>query len=143
MMRVAKSRMRRFGMQNYELDAEDAVQNAFVKITKYIDKIDFHADDNAIRSYVLRIVANECASLASDNLVFEPLENHKSDVADCDFIEQMEIRSTYESVLSIIAEMDERYSIPFSLRYAEDLDVPEIAYLLGLPEKPRRYCLRH
>lgn len=45
MMRVAKSRMRRFGMQNYELDAEDAVQNAFVKITKYIDKIDFHAED--------------------------------------------------------------------------------------------------
>ena len=135
MMRVAKSRMRRFGVQNYELDAENAVQNAFVKITKYIDRIDFEADDHAIRSYVLRIVTNECASLASDNRVFEPLENHENDVADDDFVEQIEIRSTYESVVRIIAEMDERYSIPFSLRFVENMNVPEIADLLGLPEK--------
>lgn len=34
MMRVAKSRLKQLGMPNYEIDAEDVVQNAFVKIAK-------------------------------------------------------------------------------------------------------------
>ena len=41
MIRFARYRLRQKKMPNYELDAEDAVQNAFLKITKYIDKVDF------------------------------------------------------------------------------------------------------
>ena len=66
MLRFARSRLHQMGMPNYELDAEDAVQNAFFKITKYIRKIDFTAEEKEIKAYVLRIVANETINLASD-----------------------------------------------------------------------------
>ena len=38
LLRFAQGRLKQSGIKNYEIDAEDAVQNAFVKITKYIDK---------------------------------------------------------------------------------------------------------
>ena len=66
MLRIAKSRLRQKGMPNYELDAEDAVQNAFFKITKYIHRIDFTAEGKEIKAYVLKIVSNEVSRIVSD-----------------------------------------------------------------------------
>ena len=39
MMRYAISRFQALGRTNFMYDAEDAVQNAFMRITRYIDKV--------------------------------------------------------------------------------------------------------
>ena len=41
MMKCAVSKFKSLGRSNCVYDAEDAVQNTFMKITKHIDKIDF------------------------------------------------------------------------------------------------------
>ena len=58
MMRYAISRLQTAGRTNFGYDAEDAVQNAFMKITKYIDKIDFTRGERDVKNYVLTIMHN-------------------------------------------------------------------------------------
>lgn len=135
MLRVAKARLRRVGVPNYELDAEDAVQNAFVKIVKYIHRIDFTAEDKAIRAYILRIVVNEAMSVAKDHQATDDISELADRIEDGDFFGQMRVQERYEDVVEAIGKLDERYSIPLSLRYAENMEIKEIAELLGIAEK--------
>ena len=51
MIRFAKGRLKQKRIPSYEIDAEDAVQNSFVKIIKYIDMINLSAPEK-IKSYV-------------------------------------------------------------------------------------------
>lgn len=135
MLRVAKARLHRRGVPNYELDAEDAVQNAFVKIVKHIAKIDFTVEEKVLRAYVLKIVANEAASVADDYHMTDDLSELAERIEDGDFFGQMRVQERYEDVVEAIGKLDERYSIPLSLRYAENMEIKEIAELLGIAEK--------
>ena len=135
MLRLAKSRLRGMGLPNYELDAEDAVQGAFLKITRYIGKINFDVGDKALRAYVLKIVVNEANDIASDHRTFDDIQEYAEKLSDGDFFEDLRIQTRYEDVVKGIKTLSERYSIPLSLRYGEDMTVPDIATLLELPEK--------
>ena len=135
MLRLAKSRLHRMGLPNYELDAEDAVQSAFMKITKYIHKVNFDAGEKALRAYVLKIVVNEANDVASDHRTFDDILDYSERLEDGDFFGELRIHSRCADVVEAIKRIDERYSIPFSLRYGDEMTVPEIAALLGLPEK--------
>lgn len=135
MLRVAKARLHGWGVPNYELDAEDAVQNAFVKIIKHINKIDFSADEKAIRAYILKIVANEAADMAEDHRITDDISELEDRIEDGDFFGEMRVQERYEDVLEAIQQLDERYSIPLSLRVGENMEIKEIAKLLGIAEK--------
>ncbi|MBR7099292.1 MAG: RNA polymerase sigma factor [Clostridia bacterium] len=135
MLRFAKYRLRQKGMPNYELDAEDAVQNAFLKITKYIHKVDFTVGEKGIRAYVLKIASNEVSGLISDYTFFENIEEYNDTMGDGDFFEQMRIKERYDEVVEEIGRLDEKYSISLSLRYGENMGTKEIADLLGVSEK--------
>lgn len=135
MLRLAKSRLHGMGLPNYELDAEDAVQSAFLKITKYIDKVNFDADEKTLRAYVLKIVANEANDIASDHRIFDDIQDYSDKLEDGDFFGELRIHSRCADVVEAIKRIDERYSIPFSLRYGDEMTVAEIAALLGIPEK--------
>lgn len=135
MLRFAKYRLHQKGMPNYELDAEDAVQNAFIKITKYIHRIDFTTDEKEIKAYILKIVSNETINIVSDYMYFDDIDELKETMADGDFFDQMRIKTRYDEVVEVIGRLDEKYSIPLSLRYSENIDVKEIAELLGIAEK--------
>lgn len=132
MMRVAKSRLKQLGMPNYEIDAEDVVQNAFVKIAKYIEKIDFDEGDKAIRAYVMKIIINESISLAGDYKYMEDICDYSNTIEDGDFFGQLRISQRYDDVCEALRSLDERYSITLSLRYAENMSVKDIADMLGL-----------
>lgn len=135
MIRFARYRLRKKKMPNYELDAEDAVQNAFLKITKYIDKVDFTVGDKGLRAYVLKIVSNEVSGIVSDYIYFDDIDEYSNTLEYGDFFEQMRIQERYDEVVEEIDRLDEKYSIPLSLRYGEEMETKEIAHLMGLPEK--------
>lgn len=135
MLRLATQRLRQMGSHNCELDAEDVVQNAFVKIVRHIDKINFSLGEQAVHSYIMKIVANEAIRFMSDVVYCDNLEQHENSLSDDDFLERICVREEYQAVVRAIANLDERYSLTMSLRYVENLSIKEIASMLGIEEK--------
>lgn len=135
MLRLATHRLRQRRSANCELDAEDVVQNAFVKIVRHIGKIDFSRSEQEVHSYIMTIVANEAKIFMDDAVYCDSLEQHEELLSDDDFIKQICIREQYQEVVSAIAQLDERYSITLSLRYVDNMSVKDIAVLLGIEEK--------
>lgn len=135
MLRVAKARLHRRNVPNYELDAEDAVQNAFVKIVKHINRIDFTAEDRSLRAYILKIVANEAISVADDYRIVDDIDELADEIEDGDFFGMLRVHERYEDVVEAIQQLDERYSIPLALRCGDNMGIKEIAELLGISDK--------
>lgn len=135
MLGLAKSRLRTAGMANYETDAEDVVQNAFVKITKYIGRINFEMSEREIKSYVLSIVANETTNIMNDHVFFEDLDNHVETVSEESFVKELLIRERYQEVMSAIEAMDEKYRTALLFRYGMEYEVKQMAELFEIPEK--------
>lgn len=132
MIRLAKSRLKHYGDPNYSLNAEDAVQNAFVKITKYIHALDFTLSEKEIKAYVLTIVANEVNNLMHATPAFEETGD---ELPDEDFFARLRLTERYNEVVSAIEKLDERYSFVLLFRYREEMSVKNIARLLSIPEK--------
>ena len=63
MMRYAVSKFQALGRTNFKYDAEDAVQNAFVKITRHVEKIDFSRGEQDVKNYVLTIIHNKVCNI--------------------------------------------------------------------------------
>ena len=53
MLRFARHRLRQMGLHSFEVDAEDVVQNTFIKIIQYIDRIDAGAPYKKLRAYIV------------------------------------------------------------------------------------------
>lgn len=135
MLRFAKSRLKKAGLPCYLIDAEDAVQNAFVKITKYIKKIDFDTSSMEIRMYLFSVVSNEATNIIKDYKYFDDIEDYVDVISDERFFEEIKVRENYQEVMTAIEKLDEKYSITFLYHYHRDMSVKEIAELMGISEK--------
>lgn len=135
MIRLAKYRLKQAGIPSYSVDAEDAVQNAFVKIVKYIDSINFEASEQEIKAYVLAIVSNETKNIITDYKYFEDVDDHLDELSDTDFIDQMKINERYDQVVEKIEKLDDKYSMALLFHYRDGMSVKEIADRLGLTQK--------
>lgn len=132
-----KIAMYKLGRRPNALDeAEEAVQNAFVKIIEHFDSIRFDEGEKAIHAYVLTIVANESINIIRKQNDMVSLENIDTELKiPDDFVEQMCMLYEYEDVVQAIMALDDRYSIPLQLRYAEELSIKEIASTLNMKQK--------
>lgn len=141
MYKIARHKLK--GRPNADSEAEEAVQNAFVKIIEHFDKIRFNEPEEVRRSYYYTIVTHETIAILSrepKTLSLEDYENTISD--DDDFIRRLCIRTDYARVVNAIIDMDDRYSIPLQLKYLEMMSVKEIATILDA--KPKTvYSLIH
>ena len=135
MIRFARYRLRCLGISSYELDAEDVVQNSFLKIVKYIDAIDISKSEKQLKTYVFSIVANETKNLIADNMQYEDIDMYFERLSDEDFFEKLQLDSRYDSVVEKIKQLDEKYSITFLLYYDKGMDVKKISELMGIAEK--------
>lgn len=135
MMRYAISRLRAAGRTNFGYDAEDAVQNAFMKITKYIDKIDFTRGERDVKNYVLTIIHNEVCNILEENEENIEFDEDFCSAAEYNFIEELEIREKYDEVVKIIEKLDEKYSTTLDLVFCKENTVNEIAEMMGISEK--------
>ena len=132
MLRFAMSRLRLRGDKNYQINAQDVVQNAFVKITKYAHAIRFGDGEKGVRAYLFSIVANEIADFLADRHV---PEEWVEDIAEEDFFGKLRIQERYNTVVEAIGALEERYSIVLLLRYRQECSVSDISEILGIPEK--------
>ena len=135
MLRLAISMLKKASHPNYEQDAEDVVQNAFVKITKHIEKIDFSVGHKQIKAYIFSIVANEVYNLQADYTYFEDIEPYTNLLSDQEFFDTMKINERYEMVIRAIEQLDDKYRLTLLFRFRDDMSVKEVASMMGLSEK--------
>lgn len=136
MLRLARYQFQKSGVKgDVHSLAEDAVQNSFLKLIRYIDKIDFEKGERSVKIYVLSVVLNECVSLIKDVKNVADIDEDPSFLADTSFFERLLIKERYDTVIRIIEKMDERYSTVLLYFYRHEMTAKEIAHLMGLSPK--------
>ena len=135
MMRYAISKFQSLGRTNFKYDAEDAVQNAFMKITKYIDKIDFSRSEKDVKNYCFTILSNEIRKVLSDNQENFEINEEFCFEEEYNFVEELELKENYNQVVKAIEELDEKYSTTLYLFYCKEMTVNEIADMMGISTK--------
>lgn len=106
-------------------DAEDAVQNTFIKLLK--SDIEFK-DDEHTRKWLIKVAINECKNMSKSfwnrNITsFDELEKEP------EYIESDE-KELFEEVM----KLPKKYSIVLHLYYYEGYNVKEIAQILEITE---------
>ena len=132
MLRFAKYRLRLCDAPNVDEVAQDVVQSAFLKLTKYIHSVDFTLSEGELKSYVLAVVANEVMNFVSKN---ETIDELQGDMPDEDFFARIRIEERYREVTDAVQKLDEKYSHTMLLHYWNHLEVKQIADMMGLAEK--------
>ena len=135
MLRFARHRLRQMGLHSFEVDAEDVVQNTFIKIIQYIDRIDAGAPYKKLRAYLFSIVVNECNDFVREQAAVENIDDYESVLEDGDFFGALRMEQRYDTVMQAIAALEERYSFTLFYRYAKNMTVADIAQTMGVPEK--------
>lgn len=135
MMRYAISKFQTLGRTNFMYDAEDAVQNAFVKITKYINNIDFTRGEKDVKNYCFTILSNEIRKVLSDNQENFEINEEFCPEEEYNFIEELEISENYNQVVKAIEDLDEKYSTTLYLVFCKEMTVNEIAEMMGISTK--------
>ena len=140
MLRLARWRLKLSSWKSYVHDAEDVVQEAFVKLVKYVHRIRFDEDPHVIEAYVLTTVVNAVSNFLSANSkayvryiedITEPIYDEDASFA----FEEVETAEGYDKIIREMLVMDEIYAAPLLMRYCMELSVREIADILSVPEK--------
>ena len=133
--KCAVNKFRSLGRTNCVFDAEDAVQNTFMKITRYIDNIDFSRGEQDIKNYCLAILSNEIRNVLNENK-----ENYEIDEEFCaedeyNIIEELGMKENYAKIVKAIEGLDDKYSTTLQLYFCKEMTVNEIADLMGISPK--------
>ena len=135
MIRFARHRLRIAGLPSYEVDAQDAVQSAFLKICKYYKSICESIPEKQLQVYVFSIVKNESKDIIKGNKRYEKADEDIETVPDEEFLERIKIKERYDDVIAAIQKLDEKYSMTLLFYYVNEMSVKDIAEKMGIPEK--------
>lgn len=123
--RVAKS------MLGSEADCADAAQNALLRAW---EKQHTLRDTAYFKTWLTRILINECRAMLRQRARFVPLEE---EAAESEIAPERD-SGLYEAVMGL----DVKYRVPFMLYYIEGFRTREIASMLKLPEGTVKTRLR-
>ena len=132
MLRFAISKFQSMGRNNYFYDAEDAVQNVFIKIVKYIDKLDLSRSETEIKNYCFSILSNEICCILGDNEILCDDISDLSIETEFDFLSEINLKEKYDDIVKAIELLDDRYSSTLYLVFCRELTVNEIAEMMGI-----------
>ena len=118
------------------LDEEDAVQNTYLNLIKYIRSIKCWDDEDQLKAYLLTMTLHECDRLLKKSIDCDDVDDYENMlVSDEDFANKVNEEEDYQRLVQLIMDMDEKYSVPMHLYWVEELDVKSIAQRLDLPAK--------
>lgn len=130
MYKVALSKLS--GRPNATYEAEDAIQNAFIKIINHLQSIRFNECEERLEAYFVSIATNEAMNILSHKKSI-PLDDLPEDIiSDEDFVATLCMRDEYERVKRAILQLDDRYRPVLYLYFVEERGGPEIAELLDM-----------
>ena len=133
MLRVARHKLRE--LPDCSSSAEDAVENAFLKITKYIKSIKGEGD--SLRAYIITVTVNECINILNGERSPLSIEDYFSDDSfnEDSLIDSLDLSDSYDKAVNAIMLLNDRYRIPLYMRYVEELTVEEISERTATPVK--------
>ena len=135
MMRYAVSKFKNEGRTNFVYDAQDAVQNAFMRITKYIDDIDFSRGEKDVKNYCLITLYNVINSMLGDNEENFEFDEEFYSGNEYNIVEELEMKECFNEVIKAIEALDERYSITLYYAFCKEMTPNEIADMMGINVK--------
>lgn len=112
-----------------ESDCADAAQNAILRAW---EKLGTLKRPEYFKTWLVRILINECRALLRGRGRFVPLEQD----------ENAPEPPGYGELYAALASLDEKYRLPVTLHYIEGFRTSEIASMLGLPEGTVKTRLR-
>lgn len=105
-------------------DCADAMQNA---ILKAFEKLQTLRREEFFRTWITRILMNECYSMIRSKKVQVPYEDY--------FAEQVQTQEKSDSgVVEAVKELESKYRIPIVMYYVEGFSVREISRTLQISE---------
>ncbi len=122
-----------FQISNFSEDeAEDILQNVFIKIWKNINGYD---ETIKFSSFLYRIVHNETISLYRKKQTLEKVkENYSHEVGDENEFELREKPTKSQKILEVLNLLSEKYKEVLVLKFLENMDYEEISDILKIPE---------
>jgi len=114
--------------------AQDAVHNAFLRIAKYMHRLDLTRDPGAL---MLTITRNCALTMTRDRRNEHPIDDIPTEEISCHgqtLEEHCENRSKIEKIGEYISRLPEEYSTIFILRFRHQFRTKEIAELLGISD---------
>ena len=132
MMIFAKSRLKAAKRQNYATEAEDVVQNAFVKLVKYIYSIDFTRSEDALRVYVLSVTENELSSYLDKERDIALGDDLIDVISENAFWQDLAVEEYRRKIEEVLMTLDEKYTVVLVLHFLEERSLEEIATFLGI-----------
>ena len=107
-------------------DCADAIQESIVKA---FSKIHTLKKDRYAKTWLIRILINECYNIVRQDGMKNQLDEKLMDI-----INQQEEKRDYSKLYSAVNELKEELRIPVVLYYMEDFSVREIAQILEISE---------
>ena len=117
--------------------AEDAVQEAFLVLTKHLDRVD-EVDSPRTKRFLVTIVKSRAIDLwrREKRAQFTEYEDALGDEPDRnDILDTCLQIESYERIVEAIRSLDENYRVVLECRYLHELSEKETAVVLGLAEK--------
>jgi len=108
-------------------DAEDIVQQVFLKLVKNIDSL---KSEDHVKAWLIKVTLNEGKSLFSSAWRRHTASLEESGEAEDISVAPQDIKETSD-LLKVVMSLPEKYRIVIHLFYYHDLSTDEIAKLLG------------
>lgn len=136
MLKYAITKFTEYGSDDAHCDAEDAVQNAFLRIVKYISNIDFTRTEKEIKCYVFSILVNQIHDITSRDDKTVALNENAISSTDFYTPDQYAIfQENYDILVKAIEDMNEIYSTTMFMSVVAELSIDKIAELTGVAKK--------
>ncbi|MFK8037162.1 MAG: RNA polymerase sigma factor [Crocinitomicaceae bacterium] len=119
-----------------KIKAEDAAQDIF---TKMITNPNLFDASKNFKAWLFSVAYNRCKNEykrhdVRKNTGYELPENHQSKSGDILSDEQLDQKNFGTALTSLLAEMDEKHSVVFTLRHQQGMSMKEMAIALDINE---------
>ena len=125
MYRVAKTMLRN------EEDCADAMQSA---ILKAYEKLDTLRNIDYFKTWLIRILINECYQLIRKNKKYVGMEEYLNGQVEGVQNQQADEKLEISAIMQEVMRLDEKYRVPFVLHEVEGYSLKEISRMLRLTE---------
>lgn len=117
-------------------EAEDVVQDTYVRITLKIDHLDLDRSDEEIRKYLKQMLRHIIADKRKEDPVPILMEDIRIPSASPDdFVYHLMEEHEIDAVTEALKALDDKYRVALTLKYREGFSPKRIAELLNQPVK--------
>ena len=134
MINITAAKLKQAGDTNYSDDAQDVVQNVFLRITQYEHRLWMVKDKN-LKAYLYVMVTNETINFLSSLVKTGASEEIKENsIVDDGFVDALVERDRLDELTAKILQLDEKYGVVMFLKIAKGYSAKKIARQLNITE---------